>query len=496
VTDFNSKKYLSGKRRKVLFVVPPQQIGKHYGRLASFAARMPWMGMAYLAGAAKAAGHQVKVVDCEAENIGFSKLKEIIAEFMPDVIGCSSVLTNVDRCVRTMQIAKKVSPAIVTVIGGPQATIFPEQIISERVIDIVVVGEGEITMCEVLYHMDTVSELEMIQGVWIRSNNRIIKNQKRELIKDLDTIPFPALDLFPLNNYKPAAYNWGRKIVPMLSSRGCTFKCSFCEVNATFQGSFRYHSADRIISDINSIIDLYNADSIQFWDDIFTGNKKRVHELCDKIIKYGRKFKWSCCTRTDRIDIDLLVKMKDSGCYLILFGCESGNQKLLDLLNKNLTVEKNLKGIEMAKKAGIKTLSTFMLGLPTETRDMTLKTIEFAAKSSLDYAVFPLFEPYPGTEIYNDALETGYFIKEDGRKVQARYTGEKLWVPNGRERRELEQMSFIAMKRFYLRLHIISSMLIDMSANIPLKRLFALLYGGINYFVSAQFKKVKYGTRY
>ncbi len=496
MTDFNSKKYLSGKRRKVLFVVPPQQIVEHYGRLARFGARLPWMGMAYVIGAVQAVGHEVKLVDCETENIGFNKLKEIIRGFMPDVICSSAVITNIDRCIKAMQAAKDISSDIVTVLGGPQVTIFPEKVFSESVADFIVIGEGEVTMCEILLHLDEIDRLEQIQGIWFRKDGNIVKTQARELIKDLDSILFPALGMYNMDNYYPAAYIWGKKVLPILSARGCAFECRFCEARLTFQRKFRFHSADRVVSEINNLIDVHRADSFQFMDDIFTLNKNRVYELCSKIIENGRKFKWSCFTRTDCIEPELLSRMKEAGCYLICFGCESGDQKLLDILNKKLTIEKNCEGIKMTKKAGIRAFSTFMLGLPTETEEMTMKTIDFAVKSSLDYAIFPILEPYPGTEIYEDALKMGYFINEDGKKVVPNCKDKKVWVPDGRDRKEIEKKGYIAMKKFYLRPHIICSLVIGMLMNLPLKRLVRLFYGGISYFITAGFEKVKYGTRY
>ncbi len=496
MSNFNLENYSSGEKRKVLFVVPPQNIEEYYGRLASVGARLPWMGMAYVIGAVQAVGHEVKLVDCEAESVGFDELKEIIKDFSPDVICASAVITNVDRCLRTMQIAKDISSDVITVLGGPQVTIFPEQVIAEKSVDIIVIGEGEITVCEILLYLNNKDKLENIQGIWFRKNGNIVKNQGKELIEDMDSIPFPALGMYNMDNYYPAAYIWGKKVLPMLSARGCAFECRFCEARLTFQRKFRFHSADRVVSEINNLIDVHRADSFQFMDDIFTLNKNRAYELCSKIIENGRKFKWSCFTRTDCIEPELLSRMKEAGCYLICFGCESGDQKLLDLLNKKLTIEKNCEGIKMTKKAGIRAFSTFMLGLPTETEEMTMKTIDFAVKSSLDYAIFPILEPYPGTEIYEDALKMGYFINEDGKKVVPNCKDKKIWVPDGRERKEIERKGYIAMKKFYLRPHIICSLVIGMLRNLPLKRLVRLFYNGISYFIIARFKKVKYGTRY
>jgi radical SAM superfamily enzyme YgiQ (UPF0313 family) len=150
----------------------------------------------------------------------------------------------------------------------------------------------------------------------------------------------------------------------------------------------------------------------------------------------------------------------------------------------------------MTKDAGIRAFSTFMLGLPTETSRMSEKTIRFALDSRLDYAIFPILEPYPGTEIYNDTLTMGYFLDEKGERVGANYRGKKTWVPSGRERKELERLAYVAMRRFYLRPRILFGMLMGMLFNLPPSRLLKLIYGGVSYFMTAKFAKVEYGTRY
>ncbi|MEW6532129.1 MAG: radical SAM protein [Thermodesulfobacteriota bacterium] len=494
--SFDPGTYRDAKKRRVLFVIPPQRIEEHYGRLADVGARLPWLGLTYVIAAVRDAGHDVRLVDCEVEDLTVNDLYRIVQEFDPDVIGASAVITNVSRCFAAMEAAKRAKPEVLTVLGGPQITIFPEQALKNPAVDMIVLSEGEITMCEILLHLDDPQELGRIPGTWARSNGQVCANPLRDLIDDLDSVPPPALDLFDLSKYHPAAYIWGKRVLPILSARGCTFSCRFCEAKLTFRRRFRHHSASRIVGEIKDLMDSYGADSFQFMDDIFTLKKRRVHELCDKILESGRTFKWSCFTRTDCIDPGLLAKMREAGCYLICFGCESGDQKLLDLIDKKLTVEKNRHGIALTRESGIKAFSTFMLGLPTETREQSLMTIDFAVQSKLDYAIFPILEPYPGTEIYQDAIKLGYFLDTAGNRVAHDYEGDKTWVPNGRDRAELEKLSFTAMRRFYLRPRILLSMAVGMVRNLPTRRLFKLLWGGVKYFLKARRQKVQGGTRY
>lgn len=474
-------------KRRILFVIPPGSVEENYGRMAAAATELPWLGMAYVAGAARDAGHQVKVLDYEALRVGWDAVAEDIAEFGPNIVAMALFINNVDRCLRVAQLAKGVNKAIKVVMGGPQATIFPDQTIGHRDVDVIVISEAEISFCGVVANCDEDDALREVKGIWFKTKSgELVKTPRQPLIDNLDSIPKPALDLYPMDQYYPAVHIWGNKVANYVTSRGCPYECTFCEAKMTFGRTFRYHSPDRVIADLNALNDKYGFDSFQFYDDIFTTNRKRTLELCDKLKKNDRKYKWMCWTRTDRLDPELCQAMKEAGCYLVVFGCESGDQRLLDLIKKSLTVEENYEGIRLANEAGIRTMSSFMLGLPTSTEESTQKTIDFAFESKLDYAIFPIFEPYPGTEIWEDSVKHGFFIDTGLHQNHLLGNFDKIWVPEGRSREELESSARRAFKTFYLRPKTAWIWLRNMP-HMPLKRIARFVWAGLYYLVFGAF---------
>ena len=280
----------------------------------------------------------------------------------------------------------------------------------------------------------------------------------------------------------------------LLTSRGCPFKCTFCETKLTFGRSFRYHSTERVLAEIEHLI-AQGFDSFQFYDDIFTANKKRVMEFCESIIQKNWKIKWMCFTRTNCVSDDLLALMKKAGCYLITYGGESGDDDLLALIKKDLTVETNYKGIAATRQHGIKTMSSFMLGLPTETREQSMKTIDFALKSGLDYAVFPITEPYPGTELWVDAKKFGYFDDTGKYKNDLLSDHAAVWIPYGRTREELEELAHLGMRKFFLRPRPLWQAVMNF-LELPPGRATRYVWAGFSYFFTNRFKASQAGARY
>ena len=484
---FDAAEFRDLPNRRILFVVPPGSVEENYGRMAAAATELPWLGMAYVAAAAREAGNDVKVLDYEAVRANWESVERDIKAFSPDIVAMALFINNVDRCLRVAQIAKSVNRSTKVVLGGPQATIFPDQTIGHSDVDVIVISEAEISFCGVAAHCDDDEALQEVKGIWFKSETgKVIKTPRQPLIDDLDSIPKPALDLYPMEQYYPAVHVWGNKVANYVTSRGCPYECTFCEAKMTFGRTFRYHSPDRVIADLNALNDRYGFDSFQFYDDIFTTNRNRTLELCDKLKENGRKYRWMCWTRTDRLDPELCQAMKEAGCYLIVFGCESGDQKLLDAIKKSLTVEQNYEGIRLANEAGIRTMSSFMLGLPLSSEESTEKTIEFAVKSKLDYAIFPIFEPYPGTEIWEDSVKTGYFIDQGDHQNHLLQNFDKIWVPKDRSREELESAARRAFKTFYLRPKTAWTWLRNLP-NMPIKRVARFVWAGLYYLVFGAF---------
>jgi radical SAM superfamily enzyme YgiQ (UPF0313 family) len=482
---FRAEDFAGSKKKQVMLVVPPSSIEAEFGRLASAGAELPWLGMAYVAAAVRAAGHRVYLRDYDVEGKGWDIVRQDIARVKPDVIATAGFINNMDRCLKVFEIAKSVDPKIITVLGGPQATIFPDDAIQSPSLDFLTLSESEISFTRLVSYVEDRSAWKTFRGTIFRdpSTGTIVKNERQPLIQDLDSLPLPAHDLYPMQLYYPPVYIWGKKVANIVTSRGCPYDCTFCEAKMTFGRTFRYHSEARVLKDLDFLNRQYGYDSFQFYDDIFTTHRDRVTRLCEAMIREKRNYKWMCYTRTDRVDLELLRLMKRAGCYMISFGIESGSQVLLDKVRKKLTVETNQKGIESCVKAGLMAIGTFMLGLPGETTEQSQNTIRFALDSKLDYAVFGITEPYPGTDMWKDALEEGYFIDADSKHSNHLLPNfNKIWVPKGRDRDELEKLTRLAYRRFYLRPRIFLRWFRNFF-HIPPGRSFRYLYSGFMYLI-------------
>jgi anaerobic magnesium-protoporphyrin IX monomethyl ester cyclase len=484
-----------GPPRRVLLIVPPGTVEESYGRLSAAAGELPMLGLAFIAASLRDQGHEVKVIDYEVNRWPMSKVAEDIKAYRPDVVGMTAYITNMLRCSKVAEVAKRADPDITVVIGGPQVTIFPEEAFTSPYFDMIVLSEGEIVVRNLMNALGDEDKLREVKGIWFRAaSGEVVQNPREGLVGDLDILLAPALDLYDMERYYPPAYIEGSRVAHMLTSRGCPFKCTFCETKLTFGRSFRYHSTERVLHDMELLM-ARGYNSFQFYDDIFTANKKRVEELCRAIIARGWNIKWMCFTRTNTVNEDMLALMKKAGCYLIAYGGESGNDDLLKIIKKDLTVAQNMKGIEITRQARIKTYSSFMLGLPGESRDHTMNTIQFALDSGLDYAVFPITEPYPGTEMWVDALKHGAFDNSGKYRNNLLSDSAAVWVPHGRTREELEGLAGLAMRRFYLRPKQIFQAVRNFVI-MPPKRAVRYIYAGFKFFLVARFQTSTAGARY
>ena len=355
---------------------------------------------------------------------------------------------------------RSLSKTVNIIVGGPHPTIMPKETLKDNTeIDVAVLGEGEIIVIELVDAIRENKNLSHVNGIAFRDKDHIILTDQREYIKDLDEIPFPAWHLLPMQRYRPTA-SYYRQLPSylMITSRGCAFKCAYC--SQIFGKTFRYHSSQRIMSEMEILISRYNAKEIIFRDDTFTLNNTRIEILCRDIMASGlhKRVKWSCATRVDCVNEKLLKLMKRAGCWGIHFGVESGSQRLLDKIHKGIRIEQIKDAFRWSHEAGIETRAYFMLGLPGETRVDSFRTIDFAKELNPDWVQFTLTTPYPGTELFSIAQKDGTLKSKDWQFYQswAGWADTPLpYVPSGRDPRELKELQKIALRSFYLRPNII-----------------------------------------
>ncbi|MCD6362658.1 MAG: radical SAM protein [Synergistetes bacterium] len=394
---------------RVLLAVPPTP--STLKRILGTGA--PPLGISYLAAYIREAGHEVKLIDGFEEGLSRNELIERIKRFSPDVVGISTLTANLYRGYQMAKVIKEVNDKIKILMGGPHVSFIPEESLKEcPYVDVIVRGEGEITLLELLQELEKKEpNLKNVKGItWREKNGKIISNPPRAPIEDLDTLPFPAYDLLPMDRYKV-----NKKIITgtMITSRGCPFGCIFCSSSKLMGKRWRGRSPENVVEEMELLVKKYGVNEIEFLDDTFTFDKERAIKIANLIRRRDLEIAWGCSSRVDTLDDELARELKKGGCYRIYMGIESGSQKTLRLINKGITTEKAERAVSIAKAHGLEVIGSFIIGVPGETKEDILSTIRFAKKLGIDYAQFTLLTPYPGTPIYRYALENNLLLTKN-----------------------------------------------------------------------------------
>lgn len=407
---------------------------------------VPPLGLAYLAAVLEKDGHSVRIIDASAVGIPLPQIKHEMEKDQPNIVGVTSTTPTIREALATIKTVKGGCPNAITVIGGPHVTFLPAETLREcPQLDVVCIGEGERTILELAQAIERKASLSSVRGIVYRSGDRIVKTQPQPVIDDLDSLPFPARHLLPMDKYTI----FGRKSVigHLLTSRGCPFSCTFCASSLILGKRFRGRSPKSVVNEIEQVVSKYNLGSIEFSDDEFTLDRKRAEGICDGIKRRGLDILWACSSRVDTVSKELLRKMKEAGCFLIYYGVESGSQRILNLMRKGTRIKRVIDAIRWTKEVGIETLASYIIGFPGETREDMEKTISFAKRLSTDYAQFSLATPYPGTELYDSAKETGLLLTEDWSQYTA---GKPIILNNNCSKEDLMRLLAKAYKCFYL----------------------------------------------
>lgn len=353
-------------------------------------------------------------------------LEKIIQKENPDIVGITSPFsTQVENAVRAVKIVKRVNPKIFVVAGGPHFSVRGRHFLEEnQEVDVVVAGEGEMAMLELVKALENKRSYNDIKGLIFRDGESVKSNQP-ELIKDLDNLPFPAYHLVDMERYfhllekglstRPIKY---QRAVSIITSRGCPFNCVFCAIHLHMGRLWRPHSVDYILSHIEYVIDKYQARHISFEDDNFTFDIQRCENLLDQILKRKIDITWDTPNgvRADRLNEALLIKMKQSNCQGLTVAAESGDQEVLDkIVHKSLKLENVIRVAKWCRKLKIKLGSAFIIGLPGETKKNIQKTLDFAFMLYKKFNVRPslmIATPLFGTKLYEIVTQKNYLAKE------------------------------------------------------------------------------------
>jgi radical SAM superfamily enzyme YgiQ (UPF0313 family) len=387
--------------KKILLINPPSE----------FKTPVLPLGLAYIAAYLLKNDIDISVIDAWAEKIDFPKLKEKILQSKAGIIGIYMVSPRYDEAKKTIEVCREALPDSLIIAGGPHPSAVPIETLKEiPQLDICAIGEGEITMFELVRCFQNNYNLSAVDGIAFREKNtgKIIATKPREFIKNLDILPFPARELFPIEKYKTHP-PYGRKnpYLSMITSRGCPYRCAYCSKDV-FGQIYHALSPKCVCDEIEELIKKYNAREIHFYDDDFTMDMKRAEEICDEIIRRNIKISWSCTTRVNLVDENLLKKMKTAGCWLIAYGAESGNQKILDTINKGITIKQIETAFELTRKIGISTLAYLMVGLPGETIKTIEESIELAKKIKPNFVSWGILIVYPGSSFFKSVQDGTY----------------------------------------------------------------------------------------
>lgn len=414
---------------KILLINPPQTF---YPGSDLPSGNLP-LGLTYIAAVLEKAGYKAEILDAfmtdvsvrkfgDTAEIGmtYEKITNEIRQRKPDIVGISNPFTcQTQHAAKVADIVKELDSDVPTVVGGPHVSAVPEEFMNEaRNVDVAVLGEGEYSMRDIVEAYEGKRELGEVQGIVYRKNNEIVRTSPRPFLKNLDELPYPAYHLVDMEQYlnpeKIEYRSFKDRSISMITSRGCPFNCSFCAVHLHMGQAFRAHSVDYVVNHIEHVVNEYKVKTIFFEDDNMTFDIKRFDAICDRILERKIKFKWETPNgiRADYLTLELLKKMKRSGCQSVFFGVESGDQHVLDdIISKSLDLNAVMNVAKMCKDIRLNTAAFYIIGFPGEKKEDMMKTVEFALKLKKEYDVGMLLHvatPSCGTRLYYECKKKGY----------------------------------------------------------------------------------------
>ena len=407
------------------------------------------LGLAYIAAVLRDDGYSVSILDAAAEGwrniqsfdewrdfngLNFEDIAEEVRRKKPKVVGITENFTvQKDAAFKVASVVKSIDRNIIVIIGGSHATVKPEECALYPDIDFAVIKEGEITMVELMgkiVNNASVDQIKEVKGIAFRESQGLVHiTAERPFNFDLDSLPYPARDLLPMDIYfeasraKRANRDMDKNWTTVITSRGCPFNCVFCSIHLTMGRRWRARSPQNVIGELKQLVEVFGVAQLDFEDDNISCDKKRMEEICDLIISNNLKFEWYTPNgiRADTLDEALLKKMKASGCRELWFAPESGSQRVVnEVIGKRIDLKVIEQMVGLCKKVGISSNCFFVIGFPGETKAEIEETIDFAkrlGRLGADNFMFSIATPLYGTRLYNEALENGMLNEADDESL-------------------------------------------------------------------------------
>ena len=417
------------------------------------------LGLAYLGAVLMKSGFDVSAIDAQTAMLSSKQVGERIAEIKPDIVGVTSTTLTYKPALRVARMAKEAYPECTIVVGGCHVTFWDQNVFQDSPhVDIIVRREGERTFQDLLKKIENHEPISDVLGITYRNGNgEVHRNPDRSYIENLDELPYPAFDLFPLEKYKV----YGRILFPIQMSRGCVFNCAFCSTVRMHGREYRTREPRKVADEIEFLTKEYGATYFGFIDDNFTLNPSKTKGLLDELQKRRLRIDYDCQSRVDVVTRDLLSDMAKSGCLSILFGVESGCDEMMEAVGKHASVDQARTAFRLAQEAGIIRIASVLFGFPGETRETLEKTISFVLELDPDGILYSVATPYPGTPLYDLAVKMGWLRVTDWNKYD---TAHPIFETPQLKMDELLEMKEKAYKKFYLRPRHVIHMLLKRNA--------------------------------
>ena len=445
------------RRWRVLLINPPrfgELIGKNPAIVEKHRGFNPPLGILSLAGYLEEhASFSLDLLDAQPKRYSYEQLEVLLRDRTADVVGITAMTFTLIDVFKTVRLIRKVMPQAKIILGGPHVHLYPDETIRHPEVDFLLQGEGEIGFLELLNNLDNPGAWPLVKGlVYIDANGEIVNNGIAPSCENLDELGIPARHLLDIHDYT-SLLGRDNTITTMFTSRGCPYRCTFCDrpFSPVLSG-FRWRTAKHVADEMELCVSLGIHEAF-IYDDTFTVRRDRVFELCDEIGRRKLKFRWDVRAHVNTMTPELLKRMKQAGCDRIHYGVECGNDRMLKVIKKNMTIAKVREVIGQTKSANMEVLCYFIIGQQTETAADISDTMNLARELDPNYAHFTVFCPYPGTEIYNQGLKSGTIKEDVWRKFSLNpHDGFELpvWEENF-TRHELREMLVHCYKAFYLR---------------------------------------------
>lgn len=392
-------------------------------------------------------GFEVKLNDCIVEDIDIEGMKTIVAEFKPDLVVINTATASIENDLAIARHVKEVWRHARTAVIGIHVSVLPDDCLKmETALDYIIRGEPEWTTAELSAAIRGDKDLSKIDGISCRIDDKIVHNKDRKFIEDLDILPFPAWHLIRPENY-PLPFS-NKPFLLVTTSKGCPHNCVFCPAKPYYGRKVRLRSPQKVVDEMEWVKECFNVDEFLIWSESFTHNKDFAHSICDEILQRNLKIRWVCNSRVDTIDLDLLTKFREAGCWMIGYGVESGNQEVLNKSRKGVTIEQTRKAVKWAQKAGLEVTAHVIFGLPGETSHTANQTITFIKELDVEFAQFYCAVPWPSTDLYVAARKEGWLKTTDWSMLEQNYSVLNYQTITAEE---IMQFRRKAIRQFYLR---------------------------------------------